>query len=119
MTLQTPPGGVRFPRMATAADKDSYSTSEAAEVLGTSRQQLVRWEREGVMPPPSGRVQRGRRWDRVYTREDIETMLSMRSILKAGAPTAEEQAERDRRRAEYLPLRGGPKPPAEPKRLGQ
>jgi uncharacterized protein YnzC (UPF0291/DUF896 family) len=82
-----------------------YRIGEAAELLGTSSQQLRRWEREGLIPPPSARVQRGKRMDRRYTQADLDHLKELRWLFKVGAPTAEEAAERERRRREFLPMR--------------
>lgn len=82
-----------------------YRIGEVAEILGTSSQQLRRWEREGLIPPPSARVQRGQRSDRRYTEGDLKHLQELRWLFKVGAPTAEEAAERERRRREFLPMR--------------
>lgn len=82
-----------------------YSIGEAATELGTSSQQLRRWEREGLIPPPSSRIQRGQRLDRRYTQGDIDQLKELRWLFKVGAPTAEEVEERERRRREFLPMR--------------
>jgi hypothetical protein len=82
-----------------------YSIGEAATELGTSSQQLRRWEREGLIPPPSSRIQRGKRLDRRYTQDDIDQLKELRWLFKVGAPTAEEVEERERRRREFLPMR--------------
>lgn len=94
-----------------------YSISEAAKELGTSSQQLRRWEREGLIPPPSERVQRGQRMDRRYTQDDVDKLKELRWLFKVGAPTAEEMEERERRRREFLPMRSNTNQGA--KKLGE
>lgn len=94
-----------------------YTISQIAEELGTSAQQIRRWEREGLIPPASRRIQRGQRLDRRYTEEDLERLRELRWLFKVGAPTAEEAAERERRKQEFLALKSSVQPSAG--RLGE
>lgn len=95
-----------------------YTISQVAEDLGTSAQQIRRWEREGLIPPASRRIQRGSRLDRRYTQEDLDQLRELRWLFKVGAPTAEEAAERERRKNEFLKLRNASEITA-PRRLGE
>lgn len=95
-----------------------YTISQIAEELGTSAQQIRRWEREGLIPPASRRIQRGSRLDRRYTADDLERLRELRWLFKVGAPTAEEAAERERRKSEFLKLRASQESPG-PRRLGE
>lgn len=94
-----------------------YTISQVAEELGTSAQQIRRWEREGLIPPASRRIQRGQRLDRRYTQEDLDRLRELRWLFKVGAPTAEEVAERERRKREFLALKSTVDPA--PRRLGE
>jgi DNA-binding transcriptional MerR regulator len=91
-------------------EQQLYTISQVAEKLGTSAQQIRRWEREGLIPPASQRIQRGARLDRRYTQADLDQLIELRWLFKVGAPTAEEAAERERRKQEFLRLRSSVEP---------
>jgi DNA-binding transcriptional MerR regulator len=51
----------------------TYTPSELCDMLNISKSTLFRWEREGVLPPPT-RDQLDQRHGRIYTQEHIQAI---------------------------------------------
>lgn len=77
-------------------DKKYLTIGEVAEEIGSSAQQLRKWERAGLMPEPAIRKKVGKRLDRRYTWEQVEEMRQLRYLYRAGAPTAAERESRQK-----------------------
>jgi DNA-binding transcriptional MerR regulator len=86
-----------------------FSVSVAAELAGTTVQNLHAYERRGLLKP-----ERSDGGTRRYSQNDIERLLSIREMLEAGLNTSgitrviALQAEVERLKAELDDVRGRP-----------
>lgn len=60
----------------------TYTTSALARISGISRQQLMRWDRAGLLRPE--RRARGRASDRVYTWEQALAVIALGELQRRG-----------------------------------
>ena len=66
--------------VAAVEERQLFSTGEAARRLGISQSLLLRYEREGRIPPAHRVAGSGRR---VYTLQDVEAIQAARQAGKA------------------------------------
>jgi len=65
--------------VATAEDRQLFSTGEAARRLGISQSLLLRYEKEGRIPPAHRVIGSDRR---LYSAEDLETIRAIRAAKR-------------------------------------
>ncbi len=65
------------------AGKKIYTIAEAAEMIGRSRETVLRWFRAGILPE----VSRNKYKHREFTDDDIATLIKVRDMLLENIPT--------------------------------
>lgn len=74
---------------------------QLAELIDSTPEQIRRWERESLIPPPATRVKRGIRSDRRYTAKEAAEIKELRRLYHVGAPTIDEQYARQKRQERF------------------
>jgi transposase len=64
-------------------EMSGYSTAQAAEAIGVSKNTLLRWLYDGVLGEPKRTAVANSEW-RVWTEEDIERARNVKATMRRG-----------------------------------